>query len=92
LLSLPPSSSAVTIAHALVTYLRDCDRLAGAWQERWRQVERSVEFRFRNGRRQLRFLYSSVANIHAFDPHPKADELFDRIDALEELLEGLMPA
>ena len=93
LVMLPPSSPASDIARALVAHLRDCEHLAEAWQERRRQVERTIEHRIMSGRRQVRFLQSSFANAYARSPlGAEAEKLLDRIDNLEEALKGMVRA
>jgi hypothetical protein len=93
LVMLPPSSSASDIARTLVAHLRDCEHLAEAWQERRRQIERTIEHRIKSGRRQVRFLQSSFANSYARSPlGVEAGKLLDRIDTLEKLLKEMVRA
>jgi hypothetical protein len=76
------------IGSLTIEHLRDCSLLGKRWLERDQQVQRTVEHRLKSGKRQLRYLHSSVANAYMTDPaNPTINALVKRIDDLSREFE-----
>lgn len=85
---LPPGSPMKDIGSLVVRHLRDCSLLGAAWLEREHQVQRTIAHRREAGRRQLRFLRSSLADAYREEPgNPMIDALARRIGEIGRALE-----
>lgn len=86
--TLPSGSPMKDIVSLVVRHLHDCSMLGAAWLERDQQVQRTMMHRREAGKRQLRFLRSSVADAYREEPgNPMVDALARRIDDIRRALE-----
>ena len=76
------------IAH-LTEHLKDCYVLGALWTEAQHQFQRTIEHRQKQGRRQLRYLTSSIAHAYADCPEsPELNALLERLGGMEQSLQS----
>lgn len=86
--TLPAKSPLKDIGSLMAQHLRDCSLLGQRWLERDQQVQRTIGHRLKTGKRQLRFLRSSVANAYMKKPASSmVNTLIERISDIGRVLE-----